>query len=99
MIQHQSFKVQRRMLPAMEEAINQDEASKSHYAYLFDRVQVEEGKLQRWGTQSHCVSRKAVLFPLEDAVHVDERRAGVGLGTLKKSLKASNAICRRLDSQ
>jgi hypothetical protein len=84
------------MLAAMKSAVDASEASRRNYAYLFDRVQVLEGKQQRWGTQSQCEKGRATLYPVDDVAHLEERRSEAGLEPLADSLKGSDATCARL---
>jgi hypothetical protein len=74
LVQHQSPALQKHMLSAMKTNVDLAEASKENYAYLFDRVQVNEGKAQHWGTQSRCENGRPILYPLEDAAHVEDWR-------------------------
>jgi hypothetical protein len=50
-------------------------------------VLVNEGKPQRFGTQFQLVDGKLVAFPIDDRVHLDERRAKVGLDPIAKYVK------------
>ncbi len=93
LVQHQSLPLQERMLGTMNVAVDAGEASKAHYAFLFDRVQVAEGKPQHWGTQARCENGQAILSPLDDVIHVEERRKEYGLDTLQDSLKRSGNTC------
>jgi len=55
---------------------------KAHYAYLFDRVAVNAGEKQRYGTQPiwECTADGHLeLQPTEDPEHIDERRASLGM--------------------
>ena len=52
-------------------------------AYLTDRVLVNEGKPQVYGTQFHRVNGERKPRPIEDAETVDERRKSMQLTTLK----------------
>lgn len=73
---------QKQAILLLEAAVAKGEASGQQLAYLSDRVLTGEGKPQRYGTQYHEVDDKLVPQPIEDAAHVDERRAKVGLGPL-----------------
>jgi len=55
-----------------------------HAAYLEDRIAVQEGRLQRYGTQWIDDIRDGLTrpLPLEDPEHINELRASVGLGPL-----------------
>lgn len=99
LVQHQPPDVQERMLPALKKAVDEGEAEKSEYAYLFDRVQTDEGKPQYWGTQSKCENGHAVLYPVEDMANVDKRRKAIGLDPLDESLRASDRLCQRVRNE
>ncbi len=48
-------------------------------ALLTDRVLINQGKAQRYGSQFHRVNGAFVLDPVEDEAHLAERRDAVGL--------------------
>lgn len=98
LVQHQSPAVHEQMLPSLKNAVDEGEAEKTEYAYLFDRVQTEEGKLQRWGTQTKCEDRHAVLYPVDDVADIDKRRKTVGLGPLDESLRAADQFCQHVSN-
>lgn len=55
---------------------------KANYAYLFDRVAVNAGRKQRYGTQPiwECTADgRLELQPAEDPERLDERRASLGM--------------------
>jgi tetratricopeptide (TPR) repeat protein len=83
-VQHASADVafQRRCLDLMEPLVEQGEVSAVDVAYLTDRVRMLEGRPQLYGTQFNNVDGKLELHPIEDAEHVDERRAMLGLEPL-----------------
>ena len=59
------------------------------YAYLFDRVAVNQGRPQRYGTQpeGECNPDGSLSpKPLEDPEGVDNRRAGLGLGPMADAM-------------
>jgi hypothetical protein len=50
------------------------------YALFVDKMLVNEGKLQRYGTQIHMATKK--LAPVEDPAHINENRLAIGLDVL-----------------
>ncbi|AYA38930.1 hypothetical protein D3Y59_12810 [Hymenobacter oligotrophus] len=88
-IQHARPSVQRKYLPIMREAAAKGELAKSSLALLEDRILVEQGKPQLYGSQlrSNAATGKYELEPIEDEARVDERRAAVGLGPLREYVK------------
>ena len=78
LVQHADHDVpfQEMVLSRLERLVNIDETDRSSYAYLFDRVAVNTGKKQRYGTQGRCVGPSDWQpHDTEDAARVDERRA------------------------
>ncbi|NUR82915.1 MAG: hypothetical protein HOY71_02375 [Nonomuraea sp.] len=71
--------VQRELHAAMARALAAGEASPAHFAYLEDRVRVNAGRPQLYGTQFHGQGDGFAPQPIEDPARLDERRASVGL--------------------
>jgi hypothetical protein len=68
------------------------ELSRQQYALLTDRVLLAQGKKQRYGSQVEVKDGQSVPLPLDDAEHVDARRATMGLEPLADYLKESDAM-------
>lgn len=62
------------------------------YAMLTDRVRLGEGKKQIYGTQLTGKPGHFVVRPLEDPVHVDARRASMGLAPLATYIAQTNVF-------
>lgn len=77
------------VLGRMEAYLETKGVSRENYAFLWDRVAVNTGQLQRYGTQPdwNCVDGKMQLQPMEDPLNVDERRSQMGMGPVAKSLE------------
>ncbi len=89
-LQHSEQSTQEKYLEVFKKAAKSGEARKADAAMLEDRVLMRQGKKQIYGTQlqSNAESQgKLFLYPVEDEVHVDERRESVGLPTMKEYLK------------
>jgi hypothetical protein len=96
LVQHQPLELQGRILPEMEVAAQRGEASRSDYAYLYDRVRMGEGKPQRWGTQVKCVNGLPVLSPVEDQPGLEQRRRELRMPPIKEYLKGMKDLCRAM---
>lgn len=85
---------QREVLAILEPLVALKETSPSSYAYLTDRVAVNERRPQRYGTQGSCVA-KDVWAPdeLEDPDHVQARRDEVELGSLAEYTAHMHRYC------
>ena len=89
-LQHSEQSTQEKYLDLFKAAAKSGEARKADAAMLEDRVLMRQGKKQIYGTQlqSNAESQgKLFLYPVEDELHVDERRESVGLPTMKEYLK------------
>ncbi len=73
---------QEECLGLMRAAVAAHEAEPKCLAYLEDRVAVNRGRPQIYGTQFFAVDGEMVPRPIADPDHVDERRAAVGLDSL-----------------
>lgn len=97
LVQHQSADTQKRLLSGLETVMRKGEATKQSYAYLFDRVQISQGRQQHWGTQSRCDQGHAVLYPVDDLRGLKQRRLEAGLDPT--SQQATDEICQRVESK
>ena len=88
-IQHSDLKTQQKYLPMMREAVKTNNASASSLALLEDRVALEEGKRQIYGSQIGYDedTEKSYVLPLQDPENVDKRRMKVGLEPMSVYVK------------
>jgi hypothetical protein len=70
---------QQQALELMRDAVAAGTADATEMAYLEDRVAVNTGQPQVYGTQVECVAGRAEAQDLADPAGVDERRAEVGM--------------------
>jgi hypothetical protein len=74
---------QRRYLAWLTDAVARGDGSANDLAYLTDRVELSEGKPQRYGTQFEFKTEcELVLKPLDDPEAVDRRRKAAGMPPL-----------------
>jgi len=93
LVQHAEVSFMAHCLPLMERAVSAGEASATDYAYLLDRVRMNQGKPQVYGTQFISgADGKLVLHPIEDPEHVDDRRREVGLPSMAEYEKKIREI-------
>ncbi len=74
--QHADLDYQKSFLPQMEDAVAHGDISPAFLAVLKDRIDVREGRPQKYGTQ---INSKGEVAPLLDASRVNEWRQEVGL--------------------
>lgn len=85
LVQHAPTPFMKECLPLLEDAVSAGESQARHYAYLYDRVQVQDGNLQKYGTQYRFNPEGGLeREPLADPESVDQRRAAIGLSTMEE---------------
>lgn len=84
-IQHAEVEVQERFLPVISARVKEGEAKGAWLALLTDRIRVQRGLPQLYGTQSryNAEAGKSQLLPIEDPEKANERRVALGLKPLK----------------
>lgn len=82
--QHDSA-LQRTVLHRMMES-GPDEALAADVAVLEDRVRLQSGRKQLYGSQIRLVAGKYSPAPIEDSAHVDMRRDAAGLPPLRQAI-------------
>ncbi len=92
LVQHSDFDLpfQKRALNLMEMQVNNNNASGNNYAYLVDRININEGNKQIYGTQIQMTDNGYKPKPLIDSSNVDARRKKVGLMNLSDYLIKAN---------
>lgn len=90
-IQHADLVTQKKYMPVVKKARKKGKILPKDIAYLQDRINMREGKPQKYGSQVYPDdhTKKFILFPLESIDSVDYYRASVGLESLSSYLKAS----------
>lgn len=86
-INHATYELRSKYFPLLEEAFQKGEAQPLRYAKMKDRLLVEEGKEQVYGTQVRFEGRSKKPYPIIKPEQVDRRRAKIGLGPLRPYLK------------
>ena len=70
--------IQQKYLPLLEQAVREGNAEPWHLAFLTDRVRMNRGEKQIYGTQS-ISGREPYIIPMEDPDRVDSLRRSIGL--------------------
>jgi hypothetical protein len=81
----QDTALQRTILHRMMES-GPDEALAADVAVLEDRVRLQSGRKQLYGSQLRMVGGQLVPAPIEDSAHVDMRRDAAGLPPLRQAM-------------
>jgi VWFA-related protein len=75
------------LLPVIIAAVKRGEADKGEVADLVDRIRVDSGRKQLFGTQVKIMNGFLVLVPIEGEAQVDARRKQFGLAPLAENLR------------
>ncbi|MDE6543176.1 MAG: hypothetical protein K2K76_04335 [Muribaculaceae bacterium] len=86
-IQHSDIETQKEALPMLKEGVIRGELNPVHIAMLEDRILVNSGQEQIYGTQYYWEEDKnghkePKIYPIKDADKVDLRRESIGLEPL-----------------
>lgn len=94
------IELQKRILTLLSDASEEGSADPKHYAYLWDRVAISEGRPQRYGTQfvpTACGGLE--LAPLEDESKVDALREASGMWPLSMYREMGERDCKTSDQK
>lgn len=82
-LQHTESKYRIKYFPLIEKAVKNGDLSKMQYALMKDRILMDEGKPQIFGSQI----KNGKLYDLEEPETVNKRRQEMGLEPIKDYLK------------
>jgi hypothetical protein len=82
-LQHTESKYRIKYFPLIEKAVKNGDLNKEHYALMKDRILMDEGKPQIYGSQI----KDGKLYDLEEPETVNKRRKEMGLGPIEDYLK------------
>jgi hypothetical protein len=87
-IQHSDKDTREKYLPILREAVRNKDASAADLAKLEDRLALEQGKKQIYGTQLGLneKTKSYYVLPIEDPDHLDDQRKKMGLSSMKTHL-------------
>lgn len=92
-IQHSDLATQIEYLPIMRNAMKEGKMSSASFAIFEDRVALQQGKEQIYGSQiAQLGNGKFYVLPMIDPINVDERRAQARLIPISEYLKKFNII-------
>jgi hypothetical protein len=87
---------QKQVLSLMAKQLKNKTVPVEAFAILTDRIAVNEGRKQWYGTQTVFDNSTIVLAPVEDSINVDRRRKAIGLKPVHTYLKE---LTERLKNQ
>lgn len=91
MVQHADFDpdFQQRVLDSMKVQLERNNANPNNYAFLTDRIRINTGRKQVYGTQLDIkmFTGKVKSLPTENWETINERRASLGMETIEEYLE------------
>ena len=88
LVQHADSEHQKRYLPILKAAASAGEASAWGVAMLEDRIRINSGEKQLYGSQfERGPDGQCRITPMDDPSRVDERRQAVGLPPMREYLR------------
>ena len=89
-IQHADRKTWEKYVPMMRDAVKLKSANAADLAKLEDRLALEQGRKQLYGTQlgRDETTNRYYVFPIEDPEHLDVRRKKMGLDSMRVHVSA-----------
>lgn len=91
-IQHASAELRLKYFPLLQKVAELGGLEKKVLALMEDRILMEQGEKQKFGSQVRMIdgSEKYEIYPIEDPVHLDDRRAKIGLEPMQEYLSRFN---------
>ncbi|TKB95163.1 DUF6624 domain-containing protein [Pedobacter cryophilus] len=84
-VQHSDLKTMKKYFPQLKDLANKHEAKKTYAAMMEDRILMDEGEKQIYGTQAVSGLRETkeliVIWPILDPKNVNKRRTKMGFTT------------------
>jgi hypothetical protein len=95
-VQHATFDLpfMKSVLAVLEPLAKTGESSPSSFAYLHDRIAVNEGRPQTYGTQGTCEGGTWIANPIDAPEQLEARRNEMGLGPFEDYRHTVNRMCR-----
>lgn len=93
LVQHSDFnpEFQLKVLKSMKKEVLKQNASGQNFAFLTDRVEINFGRPQIYGTQV-IMGRNTQIKPCVDPNKLNERRHSIGLPTIEEYLEKCNEV-------
>jgi Ca-activated chloride channel family protein len=89
LLKNSGLRLQIAMLPVLAEAVKKREVLQNEaYAAFIDRLRLQTGRRQLFGTQASFSDDFLVLDPIEDEANVDTRRQAYGMQPLSQYIKS-----------
>jgi hypothetical protein len=100
LVQHSDFNVpfQQEVLKAMKKQVERQNASGQSFAFLTDRIEINNGRPQIYGTQV-LMSGNTTIKSCIDTLNLDKRRKLAGLQPIKEYLAKCNDAFYEMNPQ
>ena len=102
LIQHSDNDIdfQSNMLPLIKNQVVKKLVSGWEYAYLYDRIKINTGKEQLYGTQlNYDNQNNAIPQKIKDKENVNKRRQALGMESLEEYLAKATAMHKKMNEK
>lgn len=79
-----------KVLKVMKQQVSKQNASGQNFAFLTDRTELNNGRLQIYGTQVVMTDGDIKIKPCIDTLNLNQRRKSVGLSTIEEYIERCN---------
>ena len=87
-LQHSSYASKKKYAPMLKESVLKNESQPQHYARLIDRMLINNGEPQLYGTQIDYESAEnPIFFLIQEPELINQRRAEIGLPDIQQFAK------------
>ncbi len=86
-LQHSTKEIRKKYFSYIEKAVKNGDLSKQQYALMKDKILMDEGKPQIYGSQID----NGKLYKLKDPINVNERRKEMGMEPIEDYLKCMSS--------
>lgn len=87
-IQHSNLETRLKYIPLLEKSVKAGESRPSNLALMQDRILMNQGKKQIYGSQVvYNKKGEQVFYPIEDEANVNIRRAKIGMQPIEEYAK------------
>lgn len=87
-LQHGTVASKEKYSHLLKTSVLKNESQPGHYARLIDRMLINSGKPQLYGTQTKFDNRgKTIFFPIKDPEYINQRRMELGLRKIQNFAK------------
>ena len=87
-LQHASVATKQKYAPLLKASVLEKESQPQHYARLIDRMLINQGEAQRYGSQiTYDAGGNKIFYEIQEPGSINQRRAAIGLSSIQDFAK------------